>query len=107
HFAVAFVVLGVAVAITVLAHLLEPGGVRSYARLTAVTAAATYALLLVGTYVRAEGAGLAFRDWPLMGHSIVPSFDQPGAVAMFTHRLLAIAVASLFVWSLIRARTMR
>ena len=49
HFAVAFVVLGVAVAITVLAHLLEPGGVRSYARITAITALATYALLLVGT----------------------------------------------------------
>ena len=56
HFAVAFVVLGVAVAITVLALPLEPGGLRSYARITAMTALATYALLLVGTYVRAEGA---------------------------------------------------
>ena len=71
--AVAFVVLGVAVAITVLAHLLEPGGVRSYARITAITALATYALLLVGgTYVRAEGAGLAFRDWPLMSGRLIP-----------------------------------
>ena len=108
HFAVAFLVLALAVTIATRSRVGSGGGgQRSYARLTAVTAAATYALLLVGTYVRAEGAGLAFRDWPLMGHSIVPSFDQPGAVAMFTHRLLAIAVASLFVWSLIRARTMR
>jgi protoheme IX farnesyltransferase len=107
HFAVAFLVLGLSVAIATRTHVGATEGHGSYARLTSVTAAVTYALLLVGTYVRAEGAGLAFRDWPLMGNSIVPSFDQPGAVAMFAHRLLAIVVVSLFVWSLIRARTMR
>ena len=107
HFAVAFLVLAIMVVIAARTRVGGPGGQRAYARITALTAAATYALLLVGTYVRAEGAGLAFRDWPLMGDSIVPSFDQPGAVAMFAHRLLAIVVASLFVWSLIRARTMR
>ena len=107
HFAVAFLVLAIMVVIAARARFGGHGGQRAYARLTALTAAATYALLLVGTYVRAEGAGLAFRDWPLMGDSIVPSLDQPGAVAMFTHRLLAIVVASLFVWSVIRARTMR
>ena len=76
-------------------------------RLTAWTAAATYGLLLVGTYVRAEGAGLAFREWPLMGDSIVPDLARPGAVAMFAHRVLAIVIVSLFVWCMIRARTMR
>jgi len=107
HFAVAFVVLGVAVAITVLAHLLEPGGVRSYARITAITALATYALLLVGTYVRAEGAGLAFRDWPLMSGRLIPDLAQPGAGPMFAHRLLAIAVSALVGWCMVRARTMQ
>src|SRR6266550_3833007 len=106
HFAVAFVVLGVAVAITVLAHLLEPGGVRSYARITAITALATYGLLLVGTYVRAEGAGLAFRDWPLMSGRLIPDLAQPGAGPMFAHRLLAIAVTALVGWCMVRARTM-
>jgi protoheme IX farnesyltransferase len=107
HFAVAFVVLAVAVTIMVLALLTEPGGVRSYARLTVDTAAATYALLLVGTYVRAEGAGLAFRDWPLMGGRLIPDLSQPGARPMFVHRLLAIVVTSLVAWCVVRARTMR
>ena len=62
----------------------------AYARLAMVTAVATFALLLVGTYVRAEGAGLAFRDWPLMGGRLVPSFGPRGAAEMFAHRVLAI-----------------
>ena len=107
HFAVAFIVLAVAVTIAVLASLTQPGGVRSYARLTAATALATYALLLVGTYVRAEGAGLAFRDWPLMSGRLVPDLSQPGAGAMFAHRLLAIVVTSLIAWCVVRARTIR
>ena len=107
HFAVAFLVLGLAVAIASRTRVSEGSGDASYARLTAATATVTYALLLVGTYVRAEGAGLAFRDWPLMGDTIVPDLDRPGAVAMFAHRLLAIVVVSLFVWCVVRARTMR
>ena len=107
HFAVAFVVLGVAVAIVVLAHLVEAGGIRSYARITIVTALATYALLLVGTYVRAEGVGLAFRDWPLMSGRLVPDLTKPGAGPMFAHRLLAIGVTALIAWCMVRARTMR
>ena len=58
-------------------HARLPGGtarpVPGFARLAASTIAATYVLLLVGTYVRAEGAGLAFRDWPLMGGRLVPA----------------------------------
>jgi heme o synthase len=107
HFAVAFVVLALCITTTILAFLTEPGGERAYARLAAVTAAATYALLLVGTYVRAEGAGLAFRDWPLMSGRLVPDLSQPGAGPMFAHRLLAIVVTSLVAWCVVRARTMR
>jgi protoheme IX farnesyltransferase len=106
HFAVAFLVLGLMVVIAARTRVAGAGGDRGYARLTAVTAAATYGLLLVGTYVRAEGAGLAFREWPLMGQTIVPPLDHPGAVAMFAHRLLAILVLALFVWSCVRARAM-
>src|SRR6266566_5056223 len=73
----------------------------------ALTGLATYALLLVGTYVRAEGAGLAFRDWPLMSGRLVPDLAQPGAGSMFAHRLLAIAVTALVAWCVVRARTMR
>ena len=107
HFAVAFLVLGIMVVIAARSRVAGGHGQPAYARLTAVTAAATYALLLVGTYVRAEGAGLAFREWPLMGQSLVPALDHPGAVAMFVHRLLAIVVLALFGWCTIRARTMQ
>jgi protoheme IX farnesyltransferase len=106
HFAVAFVVLALVVTIAARERLGGGAGERSYARLTAWTALATYALLLVGTYVRAENAGLAFREWPLMGDSLVPDLSLPGAVAMFAHRMLAIVVVALFTWTMIRARTM-
>jgi protoheme IX farnesyltransferase len=111
HFAMAMVVLGVLVAttaVTVATATAAAAGPRwtPYARLAAITAAATYALLLVGTYVRAEGAGLAFRDWPLMGGRLVPSFGPTGAVEMFVHRLLALLVTTLAIWLVVRARTM-
>jgi protoheme IX farnesyltransferase len=111
HFAVAFVVLGISVAIATLATMVRPGTVsradRGYARLTVWGAGATYLLLLVGTYVRAEGAGLAFRDWPLMGGRLIPSFGPPGALDMFVHRTLALVVTALLGWQAVRARTMR
>src|SRR5262245_20851509 len=107
HFAVAFLVLGLVVLIAARTRLgAGSGGDRSYARLTAITAVATYALLSVGTYVRAESAGLAFREWPLMGQSLVPDLSLPGAVAMFAHRMLAIVVVALVTWTMVRARTM-
>ena len=107
HFGLAMIVLGVVVAVTALSFLPDrPAGERDYAWLALTTALATFALLLVGTYVRAEGAGLAFRDWPLMGGRLVPSFDSPGAPEMFAHRLLAIAVAALVLWMAVRSRTM-
>ena len=107
HFGLAMVVLGVLVAATTLAF--EPderGGDRGFGRITLVATVATFALLLVGTYVRAEGAGLAFRDWPLMGGRLLPSFGPSGALEMFIHRVLAIVVSALVLWVWVRARTM-
>ena len=99
HFGLAMIVLGVLVAATTLAFEGDArAGDRGFARLAIVAAVATFALLLVGTYVRAEGAGLAFRDWPLMGGRLVPSFGPRGAAEMFAHRVLAIVVAALVLW---------
>jgi protoheme IX farnesyltransferase len=81
------------------------GSDRSFARLATWTAAATGALLLVGTYVRARGAGLAFDDWPLMDGRLVPTLGG-AATPMFVHRVLAAFVFLLVVWMAIRARTM-
>jgi protoheme IX farnesyltransferase len=76
-----------------------------FARLTAWTAAVAGALLIAGAYVRAEGAGLAFRDWPLMDGRLVPTLGGVATV-MFVHRVLAAVVLVLVVWLAIRARTM-
>jgi protoheme IX farnesyltransferase len=76
-----------------------------FARLTAGAVAATSALLLIGTFVRAEGAGLAFTDWPLMDGRLVPMLDGD-TLAVFLHRVLAGAAFLLVLWIAIRARTM-
>jgi protoheme IX farnesyltransferase len=75
---------------------------RSFARLVVVTAAATFALLLVGAYVRGRGAGLAFPDWPLMNGKLVPQLGGIASV-MFVHRVLAAVVGLLTVYVGIRA----
>ena len=81
------------------------GGDAGFARLTLFTVGATGALLLVGTYVRARSAGLAFTDWPLMNGRLVPALGG-AATAMFAHRVLAAGVFLLVLWLAIRARTM-
>ncbi|HEY6568011.1 MAG TPA: heme o synthase [Actinomycetota bacterium] len=76
-----------------------------FARLTLVTTGLIGALLLVGTFVRASNAQLVFTDWPLMDGRLIPSFDAEGAIAMFAHRLLALAGFSFVLWTMVRART--
>jgi heme o synthase len=84
----------------------EAGGSDAgFATLTLITTGATGALLLVGTYVRARSAGLAFTDWPLMNGRLVPALGG-AATTMFVHRVLAASVFLLVLWVAIRARTM-
>jgi protoheme IX farnesyltransferase len=115
HFAVAFLVLGLVVAIAVTtgtprttdaeAPVPADRAGRGPVRLATWSVVLTYVLLLVGTYVRAEGAGLAFRDWPLMGGRLLPSLAPDGAAAMALHRALAVATATLVIWVAVRTRT--
>jgi protoheme IX farnesyltransferase len=77
-----------------------------FARLAVGTLAAVGTLLLVGTYVRASNAQLVFTDWPLMDGRLIPPFDADGALAMFTHRVLALLGFSFVLWTMIRARAM-
>src|SRR5438477_10448241 len=67
HLALAMILMATLIVLTV--HLVSPlSGTTGTAltRLVAVTAGATYALLLLGSTVTGKGAGLAFKDWPLM-----------------------------------------
>jgi protoheme IX farnesyltransferase len=114
HFAVALAFVADVIFVTVnsfcVVKLQEKGREASasdggFARLTLITAGATGALLLVGTYIRARSAGLAFTDWPLMNGRLVPALGG-AATAMFVHRVLAAGVFLLVLWVAIRARTM-
>ncbi|MGZ8636000.1 MAG: heme o synthase [Actinomycetota bacterium] len=111
HFATAMALVGVLSFVTATAFgeapttRPAPGTADpAFARLTLWTAGAAGVLLVVGAYVRAEGAGLAFRDWPLMDGRLVPALGG-AATLMFVHRVLAAAVMVLVIWQAIRART--
>lgn len=56
--------------------------------------AAISAVILVGAYMRAEGASLAFSDWPLMGGALVPTMRTEPERVHFGHRLL-VALGSI------------
>jgi heme A synthase len=108
HFMTAMVLAGTLVVATVGAYTLEversalrPGD--SLSRLAKATVAAVFALLGVGAYVRGEGAGLAFRDWPLMDGRLVPNLWHLRPALHFTHRALALAVFGLVVALAMRA----
>jgi heme A synthase len=80
------------------------------ARLAWLTAAGVFVLLGVGAYVRGEGAGLAFRDWPLMGGRPIPHLSHLSLALHFAHRSLALAVfvvALVFILAAWRARAER
>jgi protoheme IX farnesyltransferase len=78
----------------------EPVVNRSFARLATWGALVTFALLLVGAYVRGENAGLAFPDWPLMNGRLIPHLGEH-ATAHFLHRLFALGagiLVAVIVW---------
>ena len=71
---------------------------RALRRLTAVTAVATYLLIVMGGVVRVTGSGLGCGDkdqWPLCRGHLLPPLEQT-ALIEFTHRWVA-AVATTLV----------
>jgi heme a synthase len=109
HFMTAMVLAGTLVVATVGAYTIEVGPTDlrppdGLSRLARATAGTVFALLGVGAYVRGEGAGLAFRDWPLMDGRVVPSLSQLRSALHFTHRALAVAALVLVVALAVRAR---
>lgn len=79
----------------------DPG----YARLTVAAAATVYCQLILGAVMRHTGAGLAIPDFPLAFGRVVPPFTSAGIVIHFLHRLGALAVTTMVVWT--AARTLR
>jgi protoheme IX farnesyltransferase len=105
-FAMALVAVVVALAVEVQYRLGDRSRARTgpsaFARIAAVTAVVTFATLVIGTYVRATGSGLAFRDWPLMDGRLVPALGG-AATSMFAHRVAAAVSSLLVLYTFIRA----
>jgi protoheme IX farnesyltransferase len=75
HLATAMALVGVLVYLLVRASYparMHGAGSQRFTLLAAFAAAAVFALLLFGSNVTAQSAGLIFPDWPLMNGSIVP-----------------------------------
>ena len=64
-------------------------------RLSWISLAATYLLLIVGSIVSATGSGLACPDWPLCRGQFIPALEGPVLIE-YSHRVLA-ALVSLLV----------
>jgi protoheme IX farnesyltransferase len=77
---------------------------RSFTRLVVATGAATYVLLLLGSTVTGKGAGLAYKDWPLMNGTAFPSnINHLLPALQFSHRLVAALVSVLAAVVVLRA----
>jgi len=97
HYANAMLLLACLVFTTVAAFVdLRPyratGTHRRFAAHAAGMTAATFVVILLGTYVRGEDAGLAFPDWPLMSGRAIPTLASAPAWAMFLHRAAVLLV---------------
>jgi len=110
HLATAVVFAGVLVYLTVVSFTMEArpsGPADGLTRLARTAAAGTLALIAVGAYVRGEGAGLVFPDWPLMDGRLVPVLSSAPAAVHLAHRVLALAVGVLVLLVAARARRER
>jgi heme A synthase len=85
-----------------------PPGHRLIRRLTAVTAVATFLLIVAGGVVRVTGSGLGCgapiagepgQNWPLCAGHLVPPPDIPTLIE-FSHRLLALIATVLMAVTL-------
>ncbi len=67
--------------------------------LIAVTGAAVFAQMLLGSWVTGHDAGLAYTDFPLMDGSLLPPISAPEQAVQFAHRALAVVVTLLVAWT--------
>ena len=69
--------------------------------LAAVTAAAVFGQMLLGSWVTGQHAGLAYADFPLMNGAVVPRVAGDEQAVHLAHRALSVVVAALIAWTAI------
>jgi cytochrome c oxidase assembly protein subunit 15 len=70
--------------------------------LCAMTTSAVYVQLIMGALMRHTNAGLAIPDFPLaLGH-IIPPFTSSKVIIHFAHRVGAVIVTAMIVWTFSR-----
>src|SRR6185503_19326003 len=116
HLAAAMALVGLLVYLLVRASYparLVGGGSQRFTLLAAFGAAATFALLLFGSNVTAQNAGLVFPDWPLMNGTVLPTAPDGRAdlAALYgahaLHRYVAavvLVILAAVAWVAWRAR---
>ena len=106
HLATAMILVGALVYVAVASFTMKAhvsGPVDGLTGLARAGAGAVFGLLVVGAYVRGEGAGLAFKDWPLMDGRLIPGLSSLRPALHFAHRALALAVGILLAVLIARA----
>ncbi len=70
--------------------------------LAALTTAAIFLQLILGAIMRHTKSGLAIPDFPLAFGRLIPPFDSAGVAIHFAHRLGAVVVTALVIWTVSR-----
>src|SRR5262245_60957926 len=76
--------------------------ISSVPALCAATTTAVYVQLILGSLMRHTAAGLAIPDFPLALCHLIPPFTSNKVIIHFAHRVGALVVTSLIVWTFIR-----
>lgn len=72
--------------------------------LCAMTTAAVYIQLMLGALMRHTDSGLAIRDFPLSNGRIIPEFTSSHIAIHFAHRMGALMVTLMILWTFARVR---
>ncbi len=79
---------------------------RDFRVVAAASAALTFILAILGSWVRINGAGMTCPDWPLCRGALVPELIG-GVVLEWTHRLIALTVGFVIIAAFVTGWRMR